>query len=218
MVVLWDKLIWQSAGNYCCFLLYSSFCSSLEHFFFFQWIIYSIISDLIFKLLAQSAHSSDMHGKGSVLSELFSYTGNCGKIIFPLGMFKEKSQNNRMAWLGRNPEDHLIPTLLLWAQLLISRPGRPGLHPNVALNAYMNEASTASLIVSNKTSQTLANCFQCLITIWVKHFLLTLSLSTCIKSCSPFLYKSPLSTEWLQWCLPGTFSKLNNPNFLSLSS
>lgn len=53
--------------------------------------------------------------------------------------------NNRTAWVGRNLKDLLVPTLLLWAGLLIGRLGCQGLHSNMALNASRNQPSTPSL-------------------------------------------------------------------------
>jgi len=85
------------------------------------------------------------------------------------------TQNHRMVWVGRDFTDHLVPTPLPWAvtpsnySRLLKAPS------NQALNTSRDRASIASL----------ANLFQCLITLIINNLFLISNLNLLSFSLKP---------------------------------
>jgi len=109
-----------------------------------------------------------------------------------------------MVWVGRDLEDHLVPTPLPWAGTPSTRPGCYPVPSNLALNTAREGAATASL----------GSLFQCFTTLTVKNFFLISNLNLPSFSLQPFplvchyapFWKVPLHPSCRPLWPPGSLS------------
>ena len=129
-----------------------------------------------------------------------------------------------MVSVRRDLIDHLIPTSLSWAGTPSTRPGcsKPiqpgfdhfqggGIHSFSGWPAPVPHHPHSKECLPYISNLNLPSCS-------LKPLPLVLSLHVLVKSASPSFLYAPSGTGRLLQGLPGAFSRLNNPNSLSLSS